>query len=301
VRIRIVLTAAACAAVVTLLVAMPQVSHAQREANARGRAQREANARSHAQPSRTVERSPDVRAARDSRPLALAGRLSHRTFTDHGVAIHYTVFFPSGYDANKQWPVVVALHGSREKGEDGMKQVDVGVGKLVQLQSETFPAVVVLPQVPARGQIFGWVSPIMRLIDAAVHEVNGDPSRVYLTGLSFGGILAYNLAYDYPDRFAALIPVSAYVVLPDPQRDAKMPQAEANARVAQALRGTPMWIFHGERDTNIPVAQARELVATLKAAGVPVRYTEIRDMPHESWDQAYRTPELWGWVLAQHR
>jgi len=231
----------------------------------------------------------------------MAGRLSHRTFTDHGIAIHYTVFFPSGYDANVQWPVIVAFHGSGEKGEDGQRQLTTGMGKLVQAQSETFPAVVVLPQVPARGQIFGWVSPMMRLIDAAVHEVNGDPSRVYLTGISFGGILAYNLAYDYPDRFAALIPVSAYVVLPDPERGTKMPKADAYAREAQALRGTPVWIFHGERDTNIPVAEARELEATFKAAGVPVRYTELRDMPHQSWDQAYQTPELWSWVLKQHR
>jgi predicted peptidase len=284
---------AAATAAAALVIALPQLTHVLGDAEAEG----VARDRVHAPPSPVPARVATSGATRQSTP----GRFSARTFTDRGVTLHYQVFFPHDYDQNKQWPVIVALHGSGEKGSDGVKQIGVGMGPLVKAQAETFPAVVVFPQVPASEQGHVWVPALMRLIDAAVAEVNGDSTRVYLTGLSFGGLLAYNLAYGYPDRFAALVPVSAYVVMQGSKRYTKLPQAEADAREAQALRTTPVWIFHGERDSAIPVAKVRDLVTTLKAAGVPVRYTEYADTPHDSWNRAYRTPELWTWLLAQHR
>jgi predicted peptidase len=228
------------------------------------------------------------------------GRFSRRTYTEHGTVYQYQVFLPHDYDPARTWPVVVALHGSGEKGSDGMRQIRVGVGPIVQEQADSFPAVVIFPQVPSTGQGVRYAPAMARLIDVVVHEVNGDPNRVYLTGISFGGVLAWLIARERPDRFAALVPISAPLVIQDGDRGTRLSQADADAEEARVLRSTPVWIFQGARDPVVHATDTRARVKTFGQAGVTVKYTEYSG-PHEIWDTAYRTPELWRWLFAQHR
>jgi predicted peptidase len=229
------------------------------------------------------------------------GRFSKRTFTENGRVYHYQVFLPHDYDIERTWPVVIALHGSAEKGDDGERQVGVGVGPVVREQAETFPAVVVFPQVPSVGQGGRHAPAIGRLIARAVHEVNGDSSRVYLTGISFGGVLAYLIARQNPERFAALVPISAPLAIQDGDRSTRLPPAQASLEEARALRTIPVWIFQGGRDRAVPAAVTREMVRAFTEAGVSVKYTEKPEADHDMWDVVYRDPALWRWIFAQHR
>jgi predicted esterase len=61
-----------------------------------------------------------------------------------------------------------------------------------------------------------------------------------------------------------------------------------------------VWTFHGEKD-SMPVANAREMVAALKAAGGDVKYTEYPDLGHEIWPRVFAEPELPAWLFAQRR
>jgi predicted peptidase len=261
----------------------------------------------HARPSAIAQR---VRAVAERAPTASErapastgepGHFSKRRFEYRGVTYQYQVFLPHDYDIDRSWPVVVALHGSGEKGSDGVTQITTGVGPVLREQAATFPAVVIFPQVPREGQSIRHAPSIAKLIDVVVHEVHGDTSRVYLTGLSFGGVMAYVIARLRPEMFAAVVPVSAPLVIQDGDRSTRLSPADAHAEEARVLRHTPVWIFQGERDPNVPAAPTRELVSALKAAGLDVRYTEYADQPHEIWDRAYREPELWKWMFAQHR
>ena len=229
------------------------------------------------------------------------GTLNARTYTDGGVAYRYQLFIPHDYDPAKRWPVVVAMHGSREKGTDGERQVKSGLAPVVMDQATTFPAVVVFPQVHAGESSLRTVAVMERLIEAALREVNADPRRIYLTGLSFGGILAYDLALRNPARYAALVQIATHPILVNPDGTTRLAEPEANAAIARALHQTPIWIFHGANDTAVPVEQARSMMSALQAAGAPARYTEYSDGGHEVWDRAYRSPELWSWLFAQHR
>lgn len=47
----------------------------------------------------------------------------------------------------------------------------------------------------------------MRALDRTIAEFQGDPSRLYLTGLSMGGSGTLRIAAYYPGRFAALAPI----------------------------------------------------------------------------------------------
>jgi predicted peptidase len=247
-----------------------------------------------------LERVKHALAGRAAGAPTQPGRFSHRTYTEYGTVYHYQVFFPRDYDPARTWPVVVALHGSGEKGSDGVRQIRTGLGPVVQAQADSFPAVVVFPQVPKEGQGVRYAPAMARLIDVVVHEVNGDPDRVYLTGISFGGVLAWLIARERPDHFAALVPISAPLVIQEGDRRSRLSASDAAAEEARVLRTTPVWIFQGARDPVVHAAETRERVRALEGAGVTVKYTEYPG-PHEIWDQAYRDPALWRWLFAQHR
>jgi predicted peptidase len=239
--------------------------------------------------------------ARVEREAGASGRFVRRTFTDGGVTYQYQVFFPEDYDPKLPWPLIVALHGSSEKGDDGEKQVHVGLANVVRERAHEFPAIVVFPQIPRTGQVAFHAPPLARLIDSVVKEVHGDPARIYLTGLSFGGVLTYLVARERPDHFAALVQVSAPLVIQPGDRSTRLAPAVAGTDEARVLNGTRVWIYQGARDPNVPVAATREMVQGLKSAGVSVRYTEYPDEGHAIWDRAYRDPELWRWLFAQRR
>lgn len=232
---------------------------------------------------------------------ATSGRFVRRTFTDGGVTYQYQVFFPEDYDPKLPWPVIVALHGSSEKGDDGEKQVHVGLANVVRERAHDFPAIAVFPQVPRAGAVQTHALPVARLIDDVVRDVHGDTARVYLTGLSFGGVLAYLIARERPDHFAALIQVSAPLVIQPGDRSTRLAPDAAASDEARALHGTSIWIYQGARDPNVPARATRDVVQGLKSAGVSVRYTEYPDEGHDIWDRAYRDPALWHWIFNQRR
>ena len=71
--------------------------------------------------------------------------------------------------------------------------------------------------------------------------------------------------------------------------------------VAERVARVPIWIFHGEADTVVPVEQSRQMAAALEAAGAAVRYTEIPGIGHNAWDPAYTSEHLSDWLFAQRR
>lgn len=48
----------------------------------------------------------------------------------------------------------------------------------------------------------------------------------------------------------------------------------------------PIFIYHGERDTNVPISQSEKFAAALRAAGKPYKYLEIEGMGHSynTWE-----------------
>lgn len=217
----------------------------------------------------------------------------------------YQVFVPARADRDAM-PVILFLHGSGERGDDGDKQTAVGLGPHVRARADDFPALVVFPQAPADSEWTGAVADrAFAALDAALREFGGDPARVYLTGLSRGGYGTWELALSQPDRFAALVPVCGGITAP-PQRpdlavDAVLDGADPFAEAATRLRHVPTWIFHGARDDLVPPEQSRRMAAALREAGADVRYTEIPDANHNAWDPAYAHAPLWDWLFAQRR
>ena len=65
------------------------------------------------------------------------------------------------------------------------------------------------------------------------------------------------------------------------------------------IKGIPCWVFHGAKDTVVPIYHSDNMVEALKLAGADVHYTKYPDEGHFSWIPAYSTPELYEWMLKQ--
>ena len=85
------------------------------------------------------------------------------------------------------------------------------------------------------------------------------------------------------NRFAAIVPICG----------------QGDPYSAERISHLPTWVFHGARDSAISVEASREMVKALRACGAPVKYTEYRFAGHDSWTRAYRSPDLFEWLLEQ--
>jgi predicted peptidase len=224
------------------------------------------------------------------------------TVRANGKSMPYTVWLPPDHSSTQQWPVILVLNGSAQVGADGMLPVLVGLAPQLWQHPERFPCLVVNPELPSSASN-GWSNPwndlVLQALEAVVKKYGGDRNRLYLTGLSQGGNGAWTIASDHPQLFAAAMPIAGYVTAAS---SAPNVVAQAEAKVAQALKSLPLWVFHGEADTSVSPVYDRQLVALIQAEGNPnIRYTEYKGVGHDAWDLAYGDPKVIEWLLAQKR
>ena len=197
----------------------------------------------------------------------------------HVIHAHYE---PSGDGPH---PTIIALHGWGASAMDLLGLAPVLMGGRVQ---------VICPQgqlaVPLGGGAagYGWfplagtglpttgdsvkqaASEVRSFVDAACARYPIDERRLAVLGFSQGGVLAYRLALEDPERFVGLAALSSW-----------LPPALASDIAATAAHGSlPTLVQHGTADEVIAVARAQQSSESLRALGVPVTYREYA-MGHE--------------------
>ncbi len=211
-----------------------------------------------------------------------AQRLEAATRPD-GSAGEYLLYLPEGYGAGeKEWPLVVFLHGAGERGDSLALVAIHGPPKLVR-EGRAFPFILVSPQAP-EGERWS-VEYLSALLDEVESAYRVDENRIYLTGLSMGGFGTWAWVAEEPERFAAVAPIAG----------------GGEPWAACAAKAVPTWAFHGAQDSVVPVERSREMVEALEACGGDIRYTEYPDATHDSWTATYDNPALYDWLLAQRR
>lgn len=187
-------------------------------------------------------------AAGAQTPPPAGGRFSDEKIQhdgrDRGFLVH-------DFSAAPKAPVVIVLHGGGGNPANGvsMSQMD----KVAQ--REKFIAVYPggtggLPG----GRLLTWnaghccayarenavddVGFIAKVIDQLVASGRADPKRIYVTGMSNGGMMSHRLARELPDRIAAIAPVVGAVFGDEPP---------ATSPVAAI-------IFVGQLDQTVPAA-----------------------------------------------
>jgi predicted peptidase len=143
---------------------------------------------------------PVSAAAQVMAPASLEGTQTAMRFeAADGRALAYWLYLPQGYESREQWPLMLFLHGSGERGSDLERVKRHGPPKLIAAGRQ-YPFIVVSPQSPQSG---GWEPDLLNLLlDDLQKTYRVDENRVYLTGLSMGGAGTWRLAASNPHRFA---------------------------------------------------------------------------------------------------
>lgn len=195
---------------------------------------------------------------------------------------NYLLFAPADYEKQDQWPLIVFLHGSGERGDDLPLIKKHGPPKIVDDEPD-FPFLVVSPQATDGTR---WdAEKVGQLVDQASKSLKVDADRIYLTGLSLGGYGTWSAAAKYPERFAAIVPICG----------------RGDPETAAAMKDIPCWVFHGAKDDAVPLARSEEMVDALKKAGGQPKFTVYPEAEHDSWTESYNNPELYQWLLQQRR
>ena len=220
----------------------------------------------------------------------------------------YQIYVPEGWMQHDSWPVILYLHGAGERGTDGKRQTQVGLGAVLRQDPNRVPAVVVFPQCREGAS---WVDPDMEQLallslEQAIREFKGDQTRIYLTGISMGGQGTWYLAMKYPHRFAALAPIAGRTrpALRKLASEYIFSLAGSPLKYFQTLieriHALPIWVFHGQQDQTVPVEETRMMVRLLRENGSSIRYTEYPSIGHASWESAYAEPNFFPWLFSHH-
>ena len=197
-----------------------------------------------------------------------------------GKGLKYLCYSPNT-DGNL--PLIIYLHGAGSRGTELSQLSHAGpIGELEK--GRNIPARMVAPQ--CCGDT--WFELFETLIDFAENTANEsgvDKSRIYLTGVSMGAYVAWQLAMTKPDMFAALVPVCGGGMYWNAAR----------------LKDLPIWAFHGALDTTVLPQESLKMVAAVNKNGGNAKITVFEKADHNAWDPAYAQDEMWNWLFRQQK
>jgi len=210
----------------------------------------------------------------------------------------YLLYLPEGYwDDEKEWPLILFLHGAGSGENDSVFMLSYGLPAVLytQEQPENFEFIVVSPQAFADTPwwVDNQVTIIGLLLDEIIENYRVDEERVYVTGLSMGGYGSWYAAGTFPERFAAMASIagSGFYLSYVPGTD-----------VLCQLEEVPVWAIHGAEDQISDPLAVKMHVLALEECGGEVEWTLYPDAGHfETYDRAYRDPDLYAWMLAHTR
>ncbi len=226
-------------------------------------------------------------------------------FSDTTGVLPYRVLLPENYDASKSYPLVLVLHGAGERGNDNKAQLTHGANLFLKKEiREKFDAIVVFPQCPEESywsnvkkerllnafnftfSAEGEPTQAMKMLQAFIPELKNkfkiDENRMYVGGLSMGGMGTLELVRRNPTMFAAAFSICG----------------GAHPDTAPQLTNTKWWFFHGDADVVVDYQHSVNMVNALEQLGVEAKFTTYEGVNHNSWENAFAEPDLLPWLFA---
>jgi predicted peptidase len=255
-----------------------------------------------------------------------------KTKMTDGKDMFFRLYVPKNISTDKRYPLVMLLHGIGECGTDNRAQVDrEDMSKQWSLDSvkTKYQAFILYPQCPSSSYEWGYFNTqtpdrglaglpaqaAVKVIDSLIKVYPIDTTRLYVGGLSWGGIGTEALMMTYPNKFAAAFPCAG----------------ENRLNTVNVMTKTPFWIFHGDKDGTVPVTPDSTLVRAVEKTAIPVvrvvsgremaninisldslrkaisggsnyLYTQITGGDHGSgWHEAFDSPFLVPWLMSKSK
>lgn len=200
------------------------------------------------------------------------------------VQLRYLLYLPANYELQlaDRFPLILFLHGTGERGDDLSLIRKIGLpAKLARWPD--CPFIVLAPQCRVDSIWAFELDALNALLGSVCAAYRVDTRRLYLTGLSLGGTGTWYLATAFPGRFAAIAPICGRGI---------------SRSLIDNLKHTPVWAFHGARDTVVEASESERMVEAVRQIGGNARLTIYPEAGHNSWTQAYDDPALYEWFLS---
>lgn len=227
-----------------------------------------------------------------SRAMPMAERtkiFQHHIYTSPNgkVSFRYYMMAPE-IEQGQEYALILVLHSRSGYAYGAYKLAE-------QIRNQGMPAFVIVPMMDET--VNQWINDTYRkadpkhpmpidhaaiLVRSMIKNLPINPSRVYVTGYSMGGIGTFAALKRFPNLFAAGIAICG-----------GWPSGDAKAFVHK-----PLWAFHGTDDKIIPASQTRNIIEEVRKEGGSPRYTEYAGIGHDSWLLAYEEPDLWTWLFS---
>ena len=220
-----------------------------------------------------------------------------------GTPVQQWLQFPSDFDPDKKYPLIVWIHGGPYSayGQNYQETVDYLAAKGYVVALINYRSTTGYGTGFAGGVTGGFpgkqdFEDIMGGVDAALETGYVDAERMFVSGCSAGGIeTAWVVAHT--DRFKAAVAMCAIVNQISAAGTADYPiwgyrhrakpfwedpdeWLEHSSIMYVDQVKTPTAVFVGENDTGTPVSQSLEYFVALRLVGVPTRLVLLRDEGH---------------------
>jgi predicted peptidase len=228
-------------------------------------------------------------------------------FVSETDTLNYRLLMPLDYDPNKQYPVHLFLHGAGERGSDNSSQLTYVDNLFLKKENrEKYKSWVILPQCPNDDR---WPSLssdnewnnnfekkttkpnkslglVMKLMDTFIERKQVNKRKVYVSGLSMGGIGTFEILYRRPDMFAAATPICGNGIAAFAKRYANK---------------VSVWIFHGSDDKVVQPKHSLKMAKAIIASGGSPNMTLYENIGHDSWNNAFAEPNFLKWIHSKSK
>ena len=219
--------------------------------------------------------------------------------------LNFRILYPKDFDTTKSYPITLFLHGIGERGNDNELQLKyVDRVFLNRNNYDNYESVVIFPQAPLDDN---WSSVtwddnklsfpkndpptnslklVIKLMDSLTNENYADKNRIYLSGLSNGGMGSFELLKYRPNMFASAVIICG----------------GGNPEWAKEFaKSTPVWIAHGSNDQVVNPNFSLKMVEAIMNEGGSPKVTFFENIYHNSWDYVFSDDEYLKWMYSRSK
>ena len=228
-------------------------------------------------------------------------------FVNEKDTLNYRILKPLDYDPNQKYPVHLFLHGAGERGFNNSSQL-MYVDRLFLKKEnrEHYKSWIILPQCPTNDR---WPSLssdsewnnnfenkitgpnkslklVMELMDRFIEKKQVNKQKVYVSGLSMGGMGTFEILYRRPNMFAAATPICGNGIA---------------AFAKQYANKVSIWIFHGSDDKVVQPKHSLKMANAIIESGGSPKMTLYENVGHDSWNNAFAEPNFLKWIHSKSK
>ena len=202
-------------------------------------------------------------------------RIEKKFFND----LRYKVAYPNNFDITKKYPVVFYMHGAGERGDD-LDIIDTyGVFREIKAGKE-FDFICIAPQCEKDLVWYEKLPEVKEFILNYIENVFVNKEKVFLTGISMGGYMSWQLLMSLPEIFKKAVVFCGGGMY-------------WNARRIKA----EVWAFHGRKDKTVYVDESIKMVDCINATGGKAKLTILEHAEHNCWTEIYKELKIYEWLL----